>query len=397
MEVTTRIKARGFFTDPTRTVDLYAVVLDPCTGAETESLMLQGIPKQKGAIPWGRFRDVDQQGLFPMTRQWRVRYTPLLNPANDPSGPVSAANGLVAMQYTIPVSTFITPENTVYGDPTLLVVPQNFQDFPFLAQGEGPWHGDLANIVGQLSPFPLTTSIPGLTPPAPSAFVCAPGAKAPVAVVSPSDQTVRTNANVTLDATKSTDPAAGTTTASCADCTFVWVQTSGPSVTLTATKTPGIVSFKAPDKINNANISANTPLSFKVTVTSSKSKFSTDGFTEVMVTPFSFSTPDVVAITAVTYKKSRGVLNMTVTSTDPTCSAILRLTAKLSDGNTYPYPVNGVVTPMYSTSCTPGTAGTPATYTFVTPREVFPTPTSVTVQSDLGGIATAPPPPFRIQ
>src|SRR5262249_60480473 len=72
-EVTTRIKTRGFFTDPTRTADLFAVVVDPCTGVETEVLMLGSIPNQQGGVPWGRFRDVDQFGAFPITRQWRRR------------------------------------------------------------------------------------------------------------------------------------------------------------------------------------------------------------------------------------------------------------------------------------------------------------------------------------
>jgi hypothetical protein len=374
-EVTTRIKARGFFTDPTRTVDVFALVLDPCTGAETETLMLGGIPNQKGGVPWGRFRDIDQFGVFPITRQWRARYTPIFTDPGFPGVPPDkVANGLDEMTYTIPVSTFITPENLVYGDPTLLVVPQNFQDWPFLAQGEGPWRGTIvidpvtgkpANIVGQLTPFPLTNSIPGLTPLPPSSFSC-PSNLAPVVKIAKPTQTVAQNTNVTLDASHSTDP-------SLLALSFLWEQKSGPAVALSNANT-ATATFRAP------NVAANTSLTFQVTVTDSASRSST-GSALVVVTPGRVG-GDTVTIppNGIAYRINRGVLNATATSSDSTCSAILTLTAPGTN-----LPAGGV---LMTAQGIPG-PGVPCTYNWTSGKQIAPAPTSVTVTSTLGGSATA--------
>ena len=88
---------------------------------------------------------------------------------------------------------------------------------------------------------------------------------------------------------------------------------------------------------------------------------------------------DTVTIAAggIVYRQNRGVLNATATSSDTTCGAILTMTAVGTN--------LGVVT------MTPGTpvAGTPCTYTFVSGKQVSPAPTSVLVQSSLGGSNTA--------
>ncbi len=364
-EQTTRIKTVGFFTDPTRTVDLFSVVVDPCSGFETEVPMLQGIPQDTGAVAWGRFRQVDQFGLFPISRQWRVRYTLRFT---DPAGPVIAANGLTVMQFTAPVSEFITPENTVYGDPNLLAVPQNFQDFPFLARGEGPWRGDPLKIVGQLAPFPLTNSIPGLTPAAPAPFAC-PVAAQPTVTIIPPNQTVGQGTAVTLDASASHSNPNGHT------LTYQWKQNSGPAVTFNpVTANVAKVTFTAPA------VTANTGLTFQVLVTDSINGQQNVGTTLVEVTPR--VTPfDTVAIApaGIVYRTNRGVLNATATSSDSTCSAVLTLTAPGTN-----LPAGGV---LMTPQGIPG-PGVPCTYTFVSGRQIAPAPTSVTVTSTLGGSAT---------
>jgi hypothetical protein len=338
------------------------VAVDPCTGFENEVPMLQGIPQDTGAVPWGRFRQVDQFGLFPISRQWRVRYTLRVT---DPAGPVVAANGLTAMQFTAPVSEFITPENTVYGDPVLLAVPQNFQDFPFLAQGEGPWRGDPGKVVGQLAPFPLTNSIPGLTPAAPAPFVCQ-TASQPTVVVTPANQTVRQGAKVTLDAGASHSNPTGHA------LSFLWKQNSGPGVAL-ANDATARASFTAPA------VTTATGLSFQVTVTDASTGQQNVGTTLVEVTPT--TTPaDTLSIApgGVVYRARQGVLNATVTTSDFTCSAILTLTAPGTS-----LPAGGVL-------MTPGKpGGVGCTYTFTSGRQVVPAPGSVTVKSSLGGANTA--------
>ena len=237
-EATGRIKARGFFTDPTRTVDLFALDVDPCTGTEAERFLLPSIAGK--VVPWGRFTDVDKTcavlgvGCGPPTRQWRARYSG--------TSDVKVANGLRAQQYTIPVAEFIFPENTVYGDPTLLAVPMNFQDFPFLANGEGPWRGDPDHVVGQLTPFPLTNGIPGLTPQVTTATSCVAGQLKPVANAG-ANQTVGSSATVTLNGGASSDP--NTPPSS---LTYQWTQTSGPVLPgfPTAVTTSPTTTFTAP-------------------------------------------------------------------------------------------------------------------------------------------------------
>ena len=332
--------------------------------------MLQGIPQDTGAVPWGRFRQVDQFGLFPVARQWRVRYTLRSTDPVDPTtgkGNAVAANGLNVMQFTAPVSEFITPENTVYGDPTLLTVPQNFQDFPFLVRGEGPWRGDPAHIVGQLAPFPLTNSIAGLTPSAPAQFAC-PAAAQPTVVIAPASQTAAQGTTVTLDASASHSNPLGDA------LTFQWTQNSGPAVAL-ANANSAKASFQAPA------VTANSGLTFQVTVTDSKTGQKNIGTSLVEVTPVRVPADTVsIAVGGVVYRTNRGVLNATATSSDSTCSAVLTLTAPGTN-----LPAGGV---LMTPQGIPG-PGVPCTYTFVSGRQIAPAPTSVTVSSTLGGSATA--------
>jgi hypothetical protein len=363
-EATGRIKALGFFTDPTRAVDLFAVDVDPCTGGETERLLLAGIAAQ--VTPWGRFRDVDRTcpvtgvGCGAPTRQWRARYSGTTD--------VTAANGLQALQYTIPVAEFIFSENTVYGDPTLLAVPLNIQDFPFLANGEGPWRGDATHIVGQLTPFPLTNSIAGLTPQVTTPVSCSPTALKPVANAG-ANQTKVSGAAVTLNGGASSDPNVPPAT-----LTYQWSQTAGPALpgfpvfpSLTSPSSLPTMTFTAPTLQTGA---IPVSLTFQLTVTNSFGLIST-ATTAVSVTP---PPPhaDSIVITAATYRARDGSLNVTANSTDTTCGAILTLSMDTGFSATM-------------TKVGPFAGG--CTYSYVN-RPVFPQPSFVTVKSTLGGSAT---------
>ncbi|HSC69929.1 MAG TPA: hypothetical protein VLH58_01160, partial [Candidatus Methylomirabilis sp.] len=272
-EVTKLINFVGYFTDPTQTVDLFAIKMDPCTGAETELPLVRGIPQEPAKIPWGRFSGVDQFGLFPITREWVARYTG--------KNPVPAANGLQSQKYRLPVGEYVTAVPAVFGDPAVRFLPVNFQDFPFLVNGSGPWRGIDTNIVGQLRPFPLTNTIPGMTPPAPGPpSLCGPaGINPPLAIVASGNQTVVVGATVTLNASGSTDPQGQ-------PLTFSWIQQAGLPVTLTGGNT-SLATFTAPPVL------VNTVLTFQVTVTNASS-LSDSTIATVEVTP----PPTIPGITA---------------------------------------------------------------------------------------------------
>jgi hypothetical protein len=163
------IKVEGFTTDPSQQVDIFAVVVNPCTGedpnpAVSEVLMGTVTPQD---VPFGRFRfDVRRATSpvpIPLVREFRVKAR---------QGTVTTANDIEAGQYTAPVSEYIFPENHVMGDP---IIPFNFQDLPFLASGSGPLctlkREDATGkctgpVVKQLTPWPGS--------PAPVSVACGP-------------------------------------------------------------------------------------------------------------------------------------------------------------------------------------------------------------------------------
>jgi len=156
------IKVEGFTTDPSQPVDIFALAIHPCTGAEAEVLVGTARP---GPVPFGRFRfDVKRaQSLvpIPLVREFRIKAR---------QGTVTTDNGLEAGQYTAPVGEYIFPENHVFGDP---LIPFNFQDLPFLVNGSGPLctsvNQDAAGAcigprVSQLRPWPGAASIVPVPP-----------------------------------------------------------------------------------------------------------------------------------------------------------------------------------------------------------------------------------------
>jgi hypothetical protein len=224
-EATTRIFIVGFTTDPTALVDIEAVDVHPCTGAETMRLLGTVDPASQPVR--GRFRFHVLGGAFmPPTREMLVMShtggMPLLDstgglvvdPATGQSIPVPVANGLWAGQYRLPNFDFIFAENQQFGQPTL---PNNFQDIPFLAQGSGPLFGRAgAPVVGQLAPWPGS--------PVPPPVACNAGGASPV-VSAGTDFAVGSGKQVTLAGTFTYDPNAG-------EPIIQWTQTAGPLVAL---------------------------------------------------------------------------------------------------------------------------------------------------------------------
>lgn len=164
-ETTQRMRIVGFTTDPTNLVDIYALDQDPVTGELSERHL--GTQSPMATAQLGRFRTPGNVGgiFLPPTRMYRAISRTLCSerPGSqfmtcglEGSGTASAntfANGLVAGQFTLPNYDYIFPENLNFGQ---ALVPNNFQDLPFLYCGSGPLDGPGSNspVVGQLNPAP---------------------------------------------------------------------------------------------------------------------------------------------------------------------------------------------------------------------------------------------------
>ena len=150
------VEVRGWVTDATQLVDVFAVDVDPSSGAETERLLSSVRPEPgflAGKGNRGRFRlEVGKGNFLPVTREMRAR---------TQHGSVALAaqvglnhgtlDGLLAGQYQAPTFDFQVAD----APPGFPVSPSNYADFPFLTQGEGTRTISGVNLtIGPLTPFP---------------------------------------------------------------------------------------------------------------------------------------------------------------------------------------------------------------------------------------------------
>ena len=372
-EATVRSKLEGFTTDPTSLgVDLYAIDVDACTGQESwryyaSAAVDPGAPLGAVAGRW-RWTPTSDSPLLPPTRNmlaisWNGTYV------DWNTGSTRTASGLEAGRYLAPNFEFIFPENRGIGTPP---VPSNFQDFPFLASGSGPYYGAVAGeeslgTLGQLSPWP------GAVTPAKPVCTDEGAVFAPVADAG-RFQSVRVNTKVTLDATASHD-----TNPNVRDLTYYWKLVDGPvdpatrkplAVTLgNVAGQPALRTFTTPEFFDPATKKRRIPLpytlTFQVTVDNGPVSSSATVNVEVSANPV---TADTITITNATFRIIRERLDVSATSSDT--SAILYLQGWGPMGPGLP----------------PVTAGT-STISIV---GVYPQPATVTVVSSKGGTATIP-------
>ncbi len=371
-EASTRLTVVGFTTDPTRLVDVNAIDVNPCTGAETFRHLATIDPATDAIV--GRFVMRVLGGLFmPPTREYQVKSkTQVLDTLLQPVD-FFAANGLLTGQYRLPNFEYIFPENHRLGDP---IIANNYQDLPFLAFGSGRITGTILVCtpttppvctfpsvqIGQISPWPGA----GPYNPAPTPPNCSALGAAPIVTVTPVIS-VATNAQVTLTGTiawdLNSDPATRTA---------VWKQTLGTSVgALTTTLVGGTAS--------TTFISPATAGALQFSLTASDSLGSTTVFAAVNVV----AGGDIVQIPAglsswVIQRGQRGgfgKLNVTATSSNP--AAVLTLTETPADPG---LPIMDWGTGFQA-------PGIPGTYNWVELKGA-PLPASLTVRSSLGGSAT---------
>jgi hypothetical protein len=150
------ISVRGWVTDATQLVDVFAVDVDPTSGAETPRLLGTVLPEPgfvAGKGNRGRFRfEVGAGNFQPVTREILVKSQHGQVQLGDQTGlNKGALAGLKAGQYQAPTFEFLIAD----APPGFPVSPSNFKDFPFLAKGEGTRSISGANLtVGPLAPFP---------------------------------------------------------------------------------------------------------------------------------------------------------------------------------------------------------------------------------------------------
>ncbi|KAK0649895.1 hypothetical protein B0T16DRAFT_324877, partial [Cercophora newfieldiana] len=132
----------GVVSDPSVTISIQAIDINPCTGEETYRSMgvAQERPEVGGRNKWISRIDGD---VFPSvyTREYR---------AIASTGTVLTRNNITAGQYVAPILEWIQPELLVPGNEPLI---SRFGGMSHLTQGVGPIGG---NIFGPLDPFPET-------------------------------------------------------------------------------------------------------------------------------------------------------------------------------------------------------------------------------------------------
>lgn len=263
IEATSRVKVEGFSTDPSRTVDAYAI--DNLCGTLTDRWWstIAVDPGPPTGAKLGRFRFRPNGGAFlPPAREVRVRVTPASSctvngfPCPPTATEVATGNGLTAGQYFAPDFTFIFPETLAVGGPP---ASNNFGDFVWLVNGIGPWNGV---ATGQLSPWP-----DNITPTTTCTYTVPPAPVAPVASAVASPTTVFSGDVVTLD---------GTGSLAAPTDSYTWAQTAGPAVTISNANSVSALVVAPP-------VAVQTGLTFTLTV--SNSAGSSTASTTVIVNP----------------------------------------------------------------------------------------------------------------
>jgi hypothetical protein len=153
------ISVRGWVTDATQLVDIFAVDVDPTSGAETPRLLGSVLPEAgfiAGKGNRGRFRfEVGAGNFLPVTREFLAKTQHGQVQLGDQVGLNHAAlGGLAVGQYQAPTFEFLIAD----PPPGFPLAPSNFNTFPFLAKGEGTRTiSGVALTVGPLAPFPPST------------------------------------------------------------------------------------------------------------------------------------------------------------------------------------------------------------------------------------------------
>ncbi len=238
-----------------------------------------------------------------------VRGNPLpeveLPTADCPVVGTPACTGLTANSYQAPIFEFLFPENVAIGTP---VVPNNFEDMPFLANGSGPISGVGTPTQGQLSPWPgATAPTTGCKPFAGGAPTASAGAA----------QTVTQSNSVPVNLVGNGVDPNGLV------LTFNWTEIARPagaSLLSATTSTPAGAPSTALASFMPSTVGVRT---FRLTV--SNGQLGGTVTSDVVITTVAAPVADVIIPTLITYRTTKQ--RLTVTATDAAPAAVLTLTA----------------------------------------------------------------------
>ena len=371
-EAAVRTRIEGFTTDPTSFIDLFATDVDACTGAQT--LRYYATVGVDNLVKLGRWRwrpNTDLAFLPPTRMLTAISENGIYT---DPSTfNLGTPIGLLAGFYTAPNFEFITPENLGIGRPK---VPANFQDFPFLSSGSGPYPapgpGALGRL-GQLSPWPGAAApvAPTCSGPGGTALftpIVDPGLNQSVLVSTLAAPTV-----VTLDGLNSKD----TTQPLKLPLSYTWKQVAVNGVPVVCSVLPrpaGCVvlssAFSPTPRFTAPSVP--TLLTFNLSVTTNGNLTSSNANVNVDVTATPIPT-DVITLATATFRIRRAQLTVTATTSDPT--AVLTVEGF------------GDMGPALALSFIPFVPA-PLTNRLYRQVGVDPIPTTVTIRSNRGGTAT---------
>ncbi|CAI6341184.1 unnamed protein product [Periconia digitata] len=270
-------------------VTVFAIDVDPCTGAETERQIGSATPRAGDVRCKWEARIPSTTAQTPYTREYILR---------TQSKVITTKDGIEAGQYVTPVTEWIYPEVNVPG--------AEFPAFDF-TQFRNMVQGDFLDDqqFGPLSPFP------GGNPPAPSK-TCSPSdilptgtptpSGPPVAFIAPVSSVQRGGNNLVLVAQNNNTSIQGS------DLSFVWKQTSPASPTASLTNPSQASATVAVPKV-----SAKASFIFEVTITQKSDTTKTSKATvTVSVDP---AAADSVVVNTYTWEsRQSGTIGVTCSS-----------------------------------------------------------------------------------
>lgn len=367
----------GFCTDPSTTISVWAIDIDPCTGAESERLMGFTFPEPLigGRARWKFETAAQPVGLW--TRSYRLKLS---------SGQKNTTDGILGGQFVQPVLTWVFPEVFIPG---VTAPPLDFSNIGALANGFGPDKD--GNVFHQLKPWPGATApvpisvCPDKIPTAtytsssstskssstsvPSAPTGTPVTPPPTVLTANAgvDQLIRGGTAVTLRASQSAPGFLAT------DLTFSWAQTSGPTtgVKLTGAAT-SVLSFTVP--VLTTTDPATIARAFTLTITHLPSGAKSTDAVTVIADKVSVDVPIIDTFTWVAGRLG-GTLTLATHTNLILPSGATGAQMEASIGGAAPVTMNRVT-------------GSPGHFT-LTQRQV-PQPNGVTVVSMVGGVRLTP-------